>query len=160
MLCRPCVDCGRYTGCYCDGDELGISGRPCLASDRVPGEAWAVNQRTTLCTNCDRRHGLCHFCRARGVPGALECIIAPCICRGVARCLLCREGTCAEHCTFCAVCGIGPLCISCKHVCMGATEDSTSAEEEPRRVDEDGESFRLDEAAVGALADSPSSLIT
>ena len=48
MLCRPCVDCGRYTGCYCDGDELGISGRPCLASDRVPGEAWAVSQRTPL----------------------------------------------------------------------------------------------------------------
>ena len=58
-LCRPCVDCGLYTGCYCDGNDWG----DCFAADRLPQEHWANNQRTPLCTACDRRFGMCHFCR-------------------------------------------------------------------------------------------------
>ncbi|OLP84362.1 hypothetical protein AK812_SmicGene34786 [Symbiodinium microadriaticum] len=45
-LCRPCVDCGLYTGCYCDGNDWG----ECFAADRLPHEHWANNQRTPLCT--------------------------------------------------------------------------------------------------------------
>ncbi|CAE7278367.1 unnamed protein product [Symbiodinium sp. CCMP2592] len=62
-LCRPCVDCGLYTGSYCDGDS-----EDCFAADRVPSEQWADNQRTPLCTACDRRHDMCRFCR--GIPWA------------------------------------------------------------------------------------------
>ncbi|OLP80229.1 hypothetical protein AK812_SmicGene39386 [Symbiodinium microadriaticum] len=58
-LCRPCVDCGLYTGCYCDGNDWG----ECFAADRLPQEHWANNQRTPLCTSCDRRFNMCHFCR-------------------------------------------------------------------------------------------------
>ena len=54
MLCRPCVDCGLYTGRFCDG---------CLASRRVPSERWANNQHTPLCSRCDWRWGSCRFCR-------------------------------------------------------------------------------------------------
>ena len=60
-LCRPCVDCGLFTGCYCDGNDWG----ECFAADRVPQEHWANNQRTPLCTTCDRRFGMCHFCRGQ-----------------------------------------------------------------------------------------------
>ena len=60
-LCRPCVDCGLYTGCYCDGNDWG----DCFAADRLPREHWANNQRTPLCTACDRRFGMCHFCRGQ-----------------------------------------------------------------------------------------------
>ena len=58
-LCRPCVDCGLYTGCYCDGNDWG----ECFAADRLPQEHWANNQRAPLCTSCDRRFNMCHFCR-------------------------------------------------------------------------------------------------
>ena len=62
-LSRPCVDCGLYAGCFCDGLlDQGM----CLASDRVPSEAWARGQSTPLCSQCDRRMGIRHFCR--GVP--------------------------------------------------------------------------------------------
>ena len=54
MLCRPCVDCGLYTGCFCDF---------CRAEDRLPDEVWAEGQHTPLCTNCDRTKDMCHFCR-------------------------------------------------------------------------------------------------
>ena len=54
ILCRPCVDCGRKTGCYCDN---------CKAKDRVPSEEWADHQQTPLCTYCDRKYDECHFCR-------------------------------------------------------------------------------------------------
>ena len=54
MLCRPCVDCGRYTGRFCDH---------CFAKDRVPSEEWAANQRTPLCSKCDWRWNACRFCR-------------------------------------------------------------------------------------------------
>ena len=60
-LCRACVDCGLYTGCYCDGNDWG----ECFAADRLPREHWANNQRTPLCTACDRRFGMCHFCRGQ-----------------------------------------------------------------------------------------------
>ena len=53
-LHRPCVDCGRKTGCYCDN---------CKAKDRVPSEKWAYNRKTPLCTDCDRKYAECHFCR-------------------------------------------------------------------------------------------------
>ena len=54
MLIRPCVDCGRRTGCYCDY---------CKAVDRAPGEVWAPGQKTPLCTACDSEHGACHICK-------------------------------------------------------------------------------------------------
>ena len=37
-LCRPCVDCGLYTGCYCDGNDWG----ECFTADRLPQEHWAL----------------------------------------------------------------------------------------------------------------------
>ena len=54
MLERPCVDCGRITGNYCDF---------CLAANREPDEEWADGQHTPLCTYCDKDFGRCHFCR-------------------------------------------------------------------------------------------------
>ena len=53
-LTRPCVDCGLVTGCYCDH---------CRAADRLPQEVWGDNQMTPLCSQCERKHGACHFCR-------------------------------------------------------------------------------------------------
>ena len=53
-LIRPCVDCGLYTGRFCDW---------CKAKDRVPSEEWNPNQHTPLCSKCDHLHGVCHFCR-------------------------------------------------------------------------------------------------
>ena len=60
-LCRPCVDCSLCAGCFCEGD-----GEECYAADRMPHERWADNQLTPLCTACDRKHDMCHFCR--GIP--------------------------------------------------------------------------------------------
>ena len=54
MLNRPCVDCGRVTGNYCDY---------CLAVSREPDEEWANGQHTPLCTYCDKDFDQCHFCR-------------------------------------------------------------------------------------------------
>ena len=54
-LNRPCVDCGRVTGSYCD--------RECDAKYRLPSECWEPNQKTPHCTHCDRLYGACHFCR-------------------------------------------------------------------------------------------------
>ena len=54
MLCRPCVDCGLYTGRFCDW---------CYAADRLPDEEWAVGQLTPLCSRCDNKHDACHYCR-------------------------------------------------------------------------------------------------
>ena len=61
MANRPRLGCGLYTGCYCDGNDWG----DCFAADRLPRERWANNQRTPLCTACDRRFGMCHFCRGQ-----------------------------------------------------------------------------------------------
>ena len=62
-LIRPCVDCGLWTGRFCDC---------CLASDRMPEEQWAEGQLTPLCSTCDNKHDMCHFCR-----GLLWCMPAP-----------------------------------------------------------------------------------
>ena len=53
-LNRPCVDCGMYTGRFCDY---------CLAETRIPTEAWVPNHHTPLCSKCDWKYGECHFCR-------------------------------------------------------------------------------------------------
>ena len=63
-LIRPCVDCGRRTGSWCDA---GTQDSVCLARACEPGEAWGNTQGTPLCTSCDSRHGKCHYCR--GVAG-------------------------------------------------------------------------------------------
>ena len=55
-LCRPCVDCGLYTGRYCDY---------CHAADRLPDETWAPGQMTPLCSNCDDKRHECHFCAGK-----------------------------------------------------------------------------------------------
>ena len=54
MLCRPCVDCGLYTGRFCDY---------CYDADRIPNDEWARGQLTPLCSRCDNRYDMCHFCR-------------------------------------------------------------------------------------------------
>ena len=56
LLCRPCVDCGLRAGNLCD---------VCKAVDRVPREGWHPNQMTPLCSACDRKHDMCHFCRGQ-----------------------------------------------------------------------------------------------
>ena len=55
MLTRPCVDCGKITGSFCDY---------CRAADRMPTQTWAQNQATPLCMTCDRKYDKCRFCRA------------------------------------------------------------------------------------------------
>ena len=55
LLIRPCVDCGRWTGRYCDY---------CSAEERSPAEAWEAGQLTPLCSVCDNRWDCCHYCRA------------------------------------------------------------------------------------------------
>ena len=45
LLHRPCVDCDRRAGCYCDD---------CQAVTRLSDELWALSQQTPLCTVCDR----------------------------------------------------------------------------------------------------------
>ena len=62
-LCRPCVDCGLFTGRFCDGNEFEASGTPCFAEDRIPSENWVDNQRTPFCSRCENRHGKRHYCR-------------------------------------------------------------------------------------------------
>ena len=64
-LIRPCVDCGLITGRFCDGEDFGPSGKPCLAKDKHPesGEKWGETQRTPLCSKCEDKHDKCHYCR-------------------------------------------------------------------------------------------------
>ena len=54
LLYRPCVGCGKKTGSFCDY---------CRAADRMLDELWADNQRTPLCTRCERREFACRYCR-------------------------------------------------------------------------------------------------
>ena len=54
-LYRPCVDCGRRTGNFCELE--------CQAKDRMPLEFWNDGQCTPHCTECERRYDYCHFCR-------------------------------------------------------------------------------------------------
>ena len=63
-LIRPCWDCGRRTGSWCDG---GSPTGKCAAVLACPVESWRPNQATPLCTRCDDLHGRCHSCR--GVSG-------------------------------------------------------------------------------------------
>ena len=58
VLQRPCVDCGRRTGRFCDY---------CRAADRFPagdatGRGWAEGQLTPLCSACDNSRDACHYC--------------------------------------------------------------------------------------------------
>ena len=54
LLNRPCVDCGQWTGRFCDY---------CYAVDRLPSEQWANGQLTPLCSACDNARDSCHYCR-------------------------------------------------------------------------------------------------
>ena len=63
-LYRPCWDCGRRTGAWCNGGTA--TGR-CSAAAVCPAEQWGQGQATPLCTTCDTVHGRCHTCR--GVSG-------------------------------------------------------------------------------------------
>ena len=63
MLCRPCVDCGLFTGNFCDGTIVHGWEVVCEASHRLPKERWVPGQRTPLCTNCERRKRMCRYCR-------------------------------------------------------------------------------------------------
>ena len=54
MLFRPCVDCGLYTGSYCDY---------CMAEHRDPTGVYAEGQMTPLCSSCDNKYGECRYCR-------------------------------------------------------------------------------------------------
>ena len=77
-LCRPCADCGLFTGRFCDGEEFEASGKCCFAAERIPSEIWVVGQRTPLCSECDWKHGKCRFCR-----GIITCAFFPHRCKGV-----------------------------------------------------------------------------
>jgi hypothetical protein len=55
QLIRPCVDCGRYTGNFCENE--------CLPRRWLPKEDWLPNQVTPQCNACEERYGVCHFCR-------------------------------------------------------------------------------------------------
>ena len=59
LLIRPCVDCGRWTGDYCEGVEED----DCFADLHMPGDAWAPDQRTPLCSVCEEESDACHYCR-------------------------------------------------------------------------------------------------
>jgi len=54
-LFRPCVDCWRRTGNFCDF---------CFVAERMPDLDWVENQATPFCTVCDKKFGRCVFCRA------------------------------------------------------------------------------------------------
>jgi len=66
-LFRPCVDCGKRTGSYCETmlqkGHILWQGGVCLAADRVPAEQWAPEQKTPLCNQCQDDHYACRFCR-------------------------------------------------------------------------------------------------
>ena len=52
---RACTGCGLLTYGYCDNE--------CLADVHMPEEDWYNGQHTPLCSDCDRTHGECHYCR-------------------------------------------------------------------------------------------------
>ena len=53
QLIQPCVDCGLWTGNWCE----------CLGSQRMPNSFWEPGQHTPLCSQCEATHGGCHYCR-------------------------------------------------------------------------------------------------
>ena len=67
-LNRSCVSCGLITGRFCDGDEYGRTGVPCLAANWMPNEEWVEGQRTPLCSFCDNTVGQCRFCLRNAGP--------------------------------------------------------------------------------------------
>ena len=80
MHWRPCVDCGAYTGNFCEtmlqwrgpglGRHLYAQGGHCSAAERMPNQEWSHGQSTPLCVRCEHERGACHFCR--GVRGWTE----------------------------------------------------------------------------------------
>ena len=78
---RPCLECGLYTGGYCEtlaqakaGPKGTWQGGTCFAAEVYPWrkgmdakEKWTAGQRTPLCTSCEIRYGACRACR--GVSG-------------------------------------------------------------------------------------------
>lgn len=58
-LFRPCVNCGKRIGSYCDGATWH---NPCIAAFYIPSEEWAQGQSTPLCNACETRFSLCRFC--------------------------------------------------------------------------------------------------
>ena len=56
ILVRPCVDCGRVTGNYCENEE-------CTAAHWIPSEKWREAQVTPHCSMCAAKYLVCHFCR-------------------------------------------------------------------------------------------------
>ena len=66
MLIRPCVECSKPTGNWCDGWNLHTGG-PCLAAERMEGDRWEPGQCTPICTKCDQCLQFCRFCRAERV---------------------------------------------------------------------------------------------
>ena len=59
---RPCVDCGRITGNFCQADRV----HECFADIRIPSEHWEGGQRTPFCSECESKKPCCRFCR--GIP--------------------------------------------------------------------------------------------
>ena len=55
---KPCIDCGRITGNFCDG----VHG-DCYAEDTNTVDKFQPGQRTPLCTDCERQYTLCRVCR-------------------------------------------------------------------------------------------------
>ena len=53
QLVQPCVDCGLWTGNWCE----------CFGQQWMPNSTWEPGQHTPLCTCCENRHGKCHYCR-------------------------------------------------------------------------------------------------
>ena len=55
---KPCIDCGRITGNFCDG----VHG-DCYAEDTNTVDKFQPGQRTPLCTVCEKHYTLCRVCR-------------------------------------------------------------------------------------------------
>ena len=53
MLYRPCVDCGQYTGNWCESE--------CSAKLWLPDLPWADGQITPQCTACEQQFVYCHY---------------------------------------------------------------------------------------------------
>lgn len=75
---RACTGCGLLTYSYCENE--------CMADENMPEEDWYYNQRTPLCTACDKAQGECHYCRQEAwcTPGphrdkSLPCMGRPCV---------------------------------------------------------------------------------
>ena len=64
----PCVDCGLFTGNFCDGGPTLEYTDRCFAFERDPQTYREEStQRTPLCTYCETCSKYCRFCR--GVSG-------------------------------------------------------------------------------------------